>query len=257
VLTVHAVLAGETTRAPIVLVHGAANSSLVWRFWQAALAARGWSSWALDLRGHGASPAIDLGRITMADYAADVVALGTTLARPPVVVGWSMGGLAAMMAAVRLPAAAFVGLAPSPPAFERDPRLPLREGVFGPEEYGILGRDPADQPTMPDLDDEERRLALASLGEESRRARDDRKAGIPLTRLPCPALVVASAADASFPPSAYADLAVPAEVRVVEGASHWGLVLNRRLLATLVPAVVDWISRTTRAPAGAPVPPAP
>ena len=89
----------------------------------------------------------------------------------------------------------------------------------------------------------ERGIALASLGLESRLARDDRKAGIVLTTLPCPALVVASTGDASFPPPAYADLSVPAERLVVEGASHWGLVLNRRLVATLVPRVTAWLER--------------
>lgn len=250
-LSVHAVLAGEAARAPIVLVHGAANSAAVWRPWQVELAARGWSSWALDLRGHGSSPSVDLARTTMADYADDVAALVVELARPPVVVGWSMGGLAALMAAARLGTAAFVGLAPSPPARRRDTRVALREGIFGPEEYGILTRDPDAQPTMPDLDGEERRLALASLGDESRRARDDRKAGVVISRLACPALVVASTGDETFPPMTYADLAVPAETLVVEGASHWGLVLNRRLLATLIPAVLEWISRTTQ-PASAP-----
>src|SRR5262245_48165940 len=49
-----------TGRPPIVLVHGAANSSGVWRFWQVHLTARGWSSHALDLRGHGDGEAVDL-----------------------------------------------------------------------------------------------------------------------------------------------------------------------------------------------------
>jgi pimeloyl-ACP methyl ester carboxylesterase len=251
VLAVHALLAGPAARPPIILVHGAANSSRVWRFWQPALADRGWSSWALDLRGHGTSPAADLARATMTDYADDVVALMTELARPAVVVGWSMGGLVAAMAAARQGGAAWIGLAPSPPARERDRAAPLGEGTFGPEAYGILGRDPDDQPTMPDLDGDERRVALASLAAESRRARDDRKAGIVLAPLRCPALVVASTADATFPPTAYADLPLAAERLVVDGASHWGLVLNRRLLATLVPAALDWISRVAPAPAGA------
>jgi hypothetical protein len=69
-------------------------------------------------------------------------------------------------------------------------------------------------------------------------------------RLSCPAVVVASTGDTTFPPAAYAELAVPAERLVVESASHWGLVLNRRLLAPLIPAVLDWISRATRVPAG-------
>jgi pimeloyl-ACP methyl ester carboxylesterase len=178
VLTLHATLAADAGHPPIVLVHGAANSASVWRFWQAELAARGWSSWALDLRGHGGSAAVDLGRTTMADYADDVVRLAADLARPPVVMGWSMGGLAALLAADRVGAAAFVGLAPSPPARTRDGAVPLREGTFGPEEYGVVTPDVDAQPTMPDLDQEERRLALASLGRESRRARDERKAGV-------------------------------------------------------------------------------
>src|SRR4029450_9367794 len=79
------------------------------------------------------------------------------------------------------------------------------------------------------------------LARDARFARDDRKAGIVLTSLPCPALVVASTGDATFPPPAYADLSVPAERLVVDGATHWGLVLNRRLLDSLVPTVTAWL----------------
>lgn len=247
-LSAHAVLAVGTSRPPIVLVHGAANSATVWRFWQAELARRGWSSWALDLRGHGGSLAADLGRTSMADYADDVAVLARELARPAVLMGWSMGGLAAMLAAAHGPVAGYVGLAPSPPARQRDASVPLRIATFDAAEYGVTNTDPDDQPTMADLDIEERRIALASLGLESRFARDDRKAGIVLTSLPCPALVVASTGDATFPPPAYADLSVPAERLVVDGATHWGLVLNRRLLATLVPTVVTWLERACDGP---------
>jgi pimeloyl-ACP methyl ester carboxylesterase len=249
VLSAHAVLAVGTSRPPpIVLVHGAANSATVWRFWQAELARRGWSSWALDLRGHGGSPAADLGRTAMADYADDVAVLARELARPAVLMGWSMGGLAAMLAAAHGRVAGYVGLAPSPPARQRDASVPLRIATFDAAEYGVTSTDPDDQPTMADLDIEERRIALTSLGLESRFARDDRKAGIVLTSLPCPALVVASTGDATFPPAAYADLSVPAERLVVDGATHWGLVLNRRLLATLVPTVVTWLERACDGP---------
>jgi len=247
-LAAQVAIASGGPRAPIVLVHGAANSAGVWRFWQAALAERGWSSWALDLRGHGASPG-DLSRASMTDYADDVTTLTRELPRPPVLVGWSMGGLAALMAAAQGGVAAWIGLAPSPPAPRRDPAVPLREGTFGAEEYGIVDLDPDAQPSMPDLDADERRIALASLGRESRRARDERKAGVVLMPPPCPALVVASTADASFPPAGYDSLCVPAAIRIVEGASHWGLVLNRRMLVTLVPMVVDWLNAAPSAPA--------
>jgi len=96
-------------------VHGAANSALVWTFWQDELAHRGWSSHALDLRGHGRSEAVDLVATQMADYADDVVARARELKRSPVLLGWSMGGLVAMMAVASCDAQACIGLAPSAP----------------------------------------------------------------------------------------------------------------------------------------------
>ena len=191
---------GQPGRA-IVLVHGAANSAGVWRFWQTALARHGWTTHAVDLRGHGAD-ATDLSAVSMHDYAADVAEFAQSLDAPPVVMGWSMGGLVAMMAARAGIAAACVGLAPSTPARSVDAAPPLRTGVFGPEEYGIASRDPNDQPAMPDLDLDERNVALASPASESRLARDERKAGIVIESLPCPLLIATGTADASWPRSA-------------------------------------------------------
>jgi pimeloyl-ACP methyl ester carboxylesterase len=63
---------------PVILIHGAANSATVWKFWQPELAAQGWPSYAIDLRGHGQSgPLWDLSQTSMQDYAADVAGLVT------------------------------------------------------------------------------------------------------------------------------------------------------------------------------------
>jgi len=131
-----------------------------------------------------------------------------------------------MMAAGVCGAVACVGLAPSAPARATDRAVPLRTGTFGPDAYGITSSDLEYQPTMPDLDREERRIALASLGSESQLARDERAAGI---------------ADTVWPRERYQNLPLVAKHLVADGASHWGLVLNRRVLATLVPAVLEWL----------------
>jgi|SRR5262245_4349871 len=151
-LRAHSLLSSADARPPVILVHGAANSARVWAFWQDDLASRGWSSHAIDLRGHGASAPAELETTRMADYADDVVALAGTLREPPVLLGWSMGGLVALMAATACRARACVGLAPSAPARTLDSAVPLRVGTFGPEEYGIVDRDPERQPAMADLD---------------------------------------------------------------------------------------------------------
>jgi len=230
-----------TSRPAIVLIHGAANSALVWTFWQRELAAQGWSSYAIDLRGHGRSDLIDLSRTTMRDYAADVRSLAIQLIQKPVIIGWSMGGLVAMMVAATGHATACVGLAPSLPARQVDPSVALRVGEFGAEEYGITGDHPDKQSGMPDLDREERSIALASVSRESRLARDQRKAGQVIDSLPCPLLIVTGGADNQWPYEAYEGLWLAADRLKIEDASHWGLVLNRRALGTLIPATLRWL----------------
>lgn len=226
----------------IVLIHGAANSAKVWRFWQERLAASGWTSHAIDLRGHGHSSPFDLSHTSMGDYADDIRKVTQDLPQPPVVMGWSMGGLVALMVASKGDATACVAMAPSTPTLGVDKSVTLRSGEFGPEEYGIVGNDPFDQPTMPDLDLEERGVALASRSGESRLARDERRAGIVIESLPCPLLIVTGTADTSWPKERYDGIWLDAELYAVEGASHWGLVLNRRALAVLAPRVLQWLA---------------
>jgi pimeloyl-ACP methyl ester carboxylesterase len=230
---------------PLILMHGSANSAAVWGFWQQALAARGWPSYAIALRGHGQSGPRDLAHTSMQDYATDVAALVAQFRQSPVLIGWSMGGLVALMVAATGVASACVGLAPSTPARQLDTSVALRTGEFGGEEYGITSRDPDEQPAMPDLDREERLIALASIGRESRLARDERQRGIVIEALPCPLLIVTGTRDRAWPRERYNNLWLTADYLSVEGASHWGLVLQRRALSSMIPAVLRWIVQHT------------
>src|SRR5216683_4120678 len=172
-------------KPPIILVHGAANSGGIWHFWQRAFSRAGYTSYALDLRGHGRSHAVDLSRTTMEAYASDVLAVVSRLGRRPVLMGWSMGGLVSLMAVHRARAIAWVGLEWSVPALTRRDVQP-RDGVFGAEAFGISAPDPNDQPQMPDLGYSERVLALSTLCQESLHARDERHAGIVVDDPGCP-----------------------------------------------------------------------
>jgi pimeloyl-ACP methyl ester carboxylesterase len=179
---------------------------------------------------------------SMSNYAAAAVRAAEWLPPPRALCGWSMGGLVALMAAAACRARACVGLAPSAPARTRDSAVPLRAGTFGPEEYGIVDRDPERQPAM-DLDRDERVVALESLGPESRFARDERKAGVVTGNAPCPILIVTGTADALWPRQRYDELPFVADHLEIVGASHWGLVLNRRLLPAMSSAVGSWLEK--------------
>ena len=56
---------------------------------------------ALDLRGHGDSERSAAGHYRLGDFAADVIAVSRALPAPPVLVGASLGGLAALLAVAR------------------------------------------------------------------------------------------------------------------------------------------------------------
>lgn len=235
-----------STKPPVLLIHGAANSAVVWRYWQRELVSQGYPTFAVDLRGHGNSVPFDLSRTSMADYAADVSSVVAQLSRPPVIIGWSMGGLVGMMAAASGGIAACVGLETSPPTRHVDDSVSLREGTFDSAEYGIVHTDPNDQPEMPDLSVVEREIALSSLGQESRYARDDRKRGNVIESLPCPMLVVKGVLQSDWTARVYDDswldgLWLGADVLPVDPASHWGLVLSESVLSRLIPDVLDWI----------------
>ena len=227
---------------PLVLIHGAANSAKVWIYWQRELAAHGWTSHAIDLRGHGQSRPFDLSRTTMDDYASDVREIAQQCSQSPIIMGWSMGGLIGMMVAAQGLGATCIALAPSLPRQQSDASVNLRTGEFGPEEYGIIDDDTENQPTMPDLDIEERRLALISLSRESRLARDQREQGIVIESISVPLLIVTGSVDDAWPRERYESLWLNAEFYEVEETSHWGLVLNRRALAAAVPGVLDWLA---------------
>lgn len=100
----------------IVMVHGAFCGGWAFETFRTAFEARGFEVLAPDLRGHGAGEGSDrvIG-VSMSDYADDIAALCRNQAEPPILIGHSLGGLVAQMAARRAPVRALVLLAPSAP----------------------------------------------------------------------------------------------------------------------------------------------
>lgn len=88
----------HATRPPMLLVHGMFGGAWHFEHYQRFFAGRGWSTYAMNLRGHhGSRPVPDLGKVSVKEYVADALEVARALTaehgRPPVTIGHSMGGL--------------------------------------------------------------------------------------------------------------------------------------------------------------------
>ena len=99
--------------ASVIMVHGAFCGGWVFEAFRNPFEAAGHAVQTPNLPGHsrGESPAC----ASMSDYAAAIAKLINACETPPVLVGHSMGGLVAQMAADRAPVAGLILLAPSAP----------------------------------------------------------------------------------------------------------------------------------------------
>jgi len=89
---------GEPDAWPVLFLHGGGQTRHAWGSTAESVAAEGWRTIALDLRGHGDSDWAENGDYSFTAYCADCVAVVDQLGRPPVLVGASLGGIAAILA---------------------------------------------------------------------------------------------------------------------------------------------------------------
>ena len=183
-------------------MHGAGGGPWIFDGWAAAFP-------DLDVDAVDLQAGLVVARASMRNYAAAVAARANLLPPPVAVCAWSMGGLAALLAGERAQAARLVLLEPSPPAEVQgvDDEVALEEGTFDPE--AVYGRFPP---------------GIAARAESSL-ARGERKRGMSVPALPCPALVVYGE---KFPAERGRHVAsfYGAEELELAGVGHWGLVLE-------------------------------
>ena len=148
----------------------------------------------------------------MADYAASVARAAVVGPRPLVLCGWSLGGLAVLMAAERARPDRVWLLEPSPPSEVQglDPQVPLVPGTFDPQAaYGAFPEGVSSRP-------------------ESTFARAERKRGVSIPTLSCPSIVVYGR---EFPEVRGRAISAfyASEAMEFPDLDHWGLVLDRRV----------------------------
>lgn len=97
-ITLAAEVGGPLDGPTVVLLHGGGQTRHSWAATFRALVDDGWRVSSVELRGHGDSDWAPDGDYSLDAFAEDVRAVATSLDRPPILVGASLGGLSALVA---------------------------------------------------------------------------------------------------------------------------------------------------------------
>ncbi len=242
----------RSRKPPLLLVHGALTGSWLWSSFAAYVAERGWEAHAMNFRGHYTSDVADLELVTMADYANDIGVAVRQLGRPPIIVGWGTGALAALLYAQRQRVLGLVLLAPSPPAGAL-PRRPLGTelkavpSVYDAGWWGWIAPMERLREWMPDMSEDElsKMQEMLAGAHESGSARRERMIGVEVdpARIDVPTLVIGAGLDDVIHPSEAsrtADL-LGATYELFPGASHFGLVMGSSTWPEVAGSVLGWL----------------
>ena len=101
-VTIAADIYGEHDRPSVIFAHGGGQTRHAWRNSGELLAEAGFQSICIDLRGLGESSWCPQGDYRIEAFAEDLVSICGELDSPPVLVGASLGGISAMVAAGEL-----------------------------------------------------------------------------------------------------------------------------------------------------------
>jgi pimeloyl-ACP methyl ester carboxylesterase len=97
-LTLAADAWGDPGDPPVLFLHGGGQTRHAWGGAAERIAATGWRTISLDLRGHGESDWSPSGDYSITAFAADIRQVASSLAHAPVLVGASLGGSASLHA---------------------------------------------------------------------------------------------------------------------------------------------------------------
>jgi pimeloyl-ACP methyl ester carboxylesterase len=102
---------GPRDATPVILVPGGGQTRRAWQRTVHRLAHAGYRVIAIDLRGHGESDWSPDGDYSLDAFVGDVVSTVRAMSKPPILVGASLGGLSAAVAAGEHPTLPLRGLA--------------------------------------------------------------------------------------------------------------------------------------------------
>jgi len=102
--------AGNREGMPVIFAHGGGQTRASWGAAVTAVGAAGYYAVSIDLRGHGDSDWSQTGDYSIAGFVGDLRSVATSLGRPAIFIGASLGGLASLVTVAEMGSSATKGL---------------------------------------------------------------------------------------------------------------------------------------------------
>ena len=244
-------------RPPILFVHGMFGGAWYFERYQRFFAGRGYSSYALNLRGHHDSRLVeDLGKVSLADYVEDARTVARHLGRP-IVIGHSMGGLIAQKLAEADAVAAAVLIAAAPPRWIT-PATPLLLRKQLKHAWRILRQKSVTgttgdhmQLSLNRMPPDEAAAARERLLPESGRAALELSIGsvaVDAGRVRCPMLGVVGLDDRFIVPRVMRSIARKFDMRLVEVPGHAHFIISEPGWEKPAGIIADWLDNVSFEP---------
>jgi pimeloyl-ACP methyl ester carboxylesterase len=80
-------------RPPLLFVHGAYTGSWMWSKYIPHFVSNGWECYVMNMRSHYKSRVMDMTKVTFDDYLKDIHEVIEECCEPPIIIGFSMGGI--------------------------------------------------------------------------------------------------------------------------------------------------------------------
>ncbi|MEI7932616.1 MAG: alpha/beta hydrolase [Alphaproteobacteria bacterium] len=248
--------------APIIMVHGAFCGGWAFEAFKAPFEAAGHSCMTPDLPGHSPGEGNAVCGLSVRDYARSVADIIEACPEPPVVIGHSLGGLVAQLAAARARVQGLVLLAPTAPWGESGGSI--EEAAVS---LGLIGMGaPWFQVVEPSpsvfaacglerLTSSAQEAVFARMGSESGRALWETfnwwldpfmATRVETSAIGSPALVIAGELDPIHGPASVRSTAIRlgAEFRSMPGMSHW--LIGEPGWDAVAGACLEWMEKSRR-----------